>query len=142
MKYKEFIAEADKSSKNLSYAPIPEYQMSDGQYQLGVVSFGSSLLSRSLLIDNSYKFDSKLVGGNYAFARIKNSLTKIKGGSIINATLAKFKPESGVMWLAEDEDGMGNIIWSSPFKYKKIIIQSEKLAKKSGWENYLLMADK
>lgn len=106
--------------------------LSKGKYQIGAITFGSSSIARELIIDNNIEHDQKLAGTNVC-ARIGNSLTTIQGGFVNNATLAKFNLKTGVMWLAEDEDEYGNIVWGRPFKFKKMVIQQLDLAVKLGW---------
>lgn len=117
-----------------SRVSVPDDQrgLEYGQYQLGSIVFGRSSVARALVVDRGIAEDQRIAGTKLV-ARIANLLTKISGGNIGDATLAKFNLEKGTMWLARDEDENGKIIWGKGFKFKHLAIQNLDKAREIGW---------
>ncbi len=133
--FKDYVAES------LNEAIAQEHlkdnvEVKDGRFGLknipheniiGSIVFGKSDLYRELIVDKNYREDVGLTGSIYT-ARIANSLTKWNNGFVSNAALAKFNLKTGMMWLAEDDDENGNIVWGRPFRFRKLTLNLDTAA--------------
>ncbi|PNX49198.1 MAG: hypothetical protein BV459_00565 [Thermoplasmata archaeon M11B2D] len=107
------------------------------EYQIGVIVFGNSPISRALIIDKGHANDAKEYGSK-VIARVANPLTKMSGGHANNATIIKLNLKTGTYALPDEASMSGEtdeFKWATPVKFKRVVIQQPQKAVKLGWLN-------